>query len=236
MNSRQQAQLERYSPVLQNFSNLNLCTGKGIKGECDECDKECFFTSDQVRYALSKGHQLECKNCKVSIPKGFSLIEATAEYKLLECDKCFNQYHREKDTEYFKCYCMLKKKKTEALLYKALAESLDETFGLSREEMLIDHKTHKADIKLTRDDCVIYIEVDGGSHESRTQKDEDRSQERHFTRNSYEDEFLFRIPDALIQDPVCLDKLVEFILNVDIEYLNCSPIHKITTKHLEEVE
>lgn len=232
MNQRQLNQIARYAPVILNFNRPKPVIG-GMEIQCRNCDAPSEFKNHQLAYALKVDKQLVCKSCEVKVPNCFKHIGD----KFLQCKICKKEYYRENETKYFACYCMLSKKQTEKMLFEALNfDEFDDPRTISREESLLD-MNHNVDIKLTLDNGIIlYIEVEGGSHNSQAQKEKDRFQEEYFLENCKENEFIFRVHDDLINDKYQLERFADYIENLTLEGLNNQPIHRFNKDHFEEVE
>lgn len=231
MNLRHIIQIQRYESIATNFCKP-ICGVGCITYECNGCDEETVFTLGQLRYASNKNSQLKCKLCS-DFKKGFTILEKTDTYHHLECCTCGNKYHRENKTKYFTCYCMLRKKQTEKKLYERLQEMLEEDETLSREELL-PNSCHKTDIKFKLNSGIIlYIEVDGGSHNAKSQKREDRSQEAFFKEQRNDDEYIFRVDDSIIENDTELEQFVVLLEHLREYELGKRAVYRFKPNHFQ---
>lgn len=244
MNKTQTRQYTTFVPVMENnFEFKKFESGTELIFECRKCNHNHVFNTRQLKSYAANGSP-ECCMCSLRTPTGFTIANkdeiVTANkvgvekpsHRILECSDCGLQYHREKSSSYFRCFCTLGNKLAEHELYRLLAQGYSRgrtcnncktevKFLLSREESLLgdEAQPHKVDIKITRKKCCdasiereIYVEVDGQSHYATRQKVLDREQEEFFLENRKETDFLYRIRESYIYNPYILENFFNEIL------------------------
>lgn len=195
MNNRKRAQLQRYTPAFGALEFFTFTKG-GVHLECRDCGEFPIFTTAQVRYALATGKPLRCvctPECRT--PDGFSLLEECKDYRLLSCDNCGAEYHRELRSRYFTCYCAIKTKSAERDVYDFVKSLYPR---VSREEHYPGSR-HKADLKVYVGDFTVYVEIDGGSHNCTVQREDDRRHEESFLEHRSEQDFLLRVRETSME-------------------------------------
>ena len=193
MNNRKRAQLQRYTPAFGALEFFNFTKG-GVHLECRDCGDFPIFSTAQVRYSLATAKPLRCDctpECRT--PDGFTLLEECKDYRLLSCENCGAEYHRELRSRYFSCYCSIKTKSAEREVYNFLKTLFPR---VSREEHYPGPSRHKADLKLRVGDFTVFIEIDGASHNTTVQKEDDRRHEESFLEHRSERDFLLRVRET----------------------------------------
>lgn len=190
-----------FQPIMGNFRYVDDVDG-ACTYKCKECSEETSFKHPALHAAVKKNIIQQCKKCKNNAECPY--VEHPNNVR--ECVECGLYYHMIKCTKYFMCLCNLKTKKDEHELYKALSNA---GFTLSREEYCLDNNNHKVDIYAEYEDRVLWIEIDGGSHNSRLQTQLDQQFNEDFENAGFVDEYLMRINVSAFSTPALLRQLVE---------------------------
>lgn len=213
MNNRKRAQLQRYTPAFGVLEFFTFAKG-GVQLECRDCGEFPTFTTAQVRYALATGKPLRCEcTPECHTPEGFTLVEECKDYRVLSCDSCSAEYHRELRSRYFSCFCGLKIKSAERDVFDFVKSLYPR---VSREEHYPGSR-HKADLKVYVGEYVVYIEIDGASHNNTVQRDHDRRHEESFLEHRSAGDFLLRMRESSMVEPGWGDYLEAYLGGISEE-------------------
>lgn len=207
LNRFQEKRQITFTPIMVNFTLVSDDQPGKVTYNCNECFEDTTFNHAALYAAAKKDIIQVCKNCKTLAERPY--IDRGDNVR--ECVDCCLVYHCRKYTKYFQCLCKLKTKREEKILYRAL---LDAGFILSREEYCIEDNNHKVDICAEYQGRTLWIEVDGGSHNSKAQTQLDRQFEEDFKNADYIDEYLIRVHVNRINNEESLAKIVEDLKKV----------------------
>lgn len=206
-------------------------TPDGIILGCVDCNAVDIFTKQALNYRVRNGIIPPCKNCQMKTPEGFTLV-SNINYPIIKCDDCGLKYHHEKKTTYLKCYCRLKTKKHEHILYKKLVE---DGYIVYREKYFDKSKSsHKTDLVALINGREIWIELDDLNHfyESSLRYKDDCDFTEMFLENRQDNQYQVRLQDTIIGSERCLEKLIKCLKSEDLDHFTMFTTGK--SKNLEK--
>ena len=202
-----QSTIEKYK---SEFTKFNVSSsGCSVVLECKDCKEKQSHTVPTLNRRIWKGYKTECASyqCgKIKVSGNFRNLGC----RNIECNDCGLVYHMEKKVRYFECYCNLRNKQTEHMLYKELING--GFHKLSRESYWNrDLTNHKCDILVHHaSGKYIYIEVDDhASHNAMVIKMKDKMFNKLFKENRLDNEYLIRVVAECLDDPTYIEEIIQ---------------------------
>ena len=191
------------------------------KIECKECNEPNEIRINSLTQMQRNKVDIVCTNCKhlKKVDKflnknAMTFVESYQDKDaLIECSDCALQYYYNGDYfDHYRCYCKLKIKKDEHIIYKHLHDKYP--LACITKEYLY-HDKHKIDIMLMTDDKTFLIEIDDEAHFSDNgSRPTDIHVMNEFLRRNENNVFFVRIPTKAVNSEDTLFILDDFIETV----------------------
>ena len=206
-----QATIQKFTEAFPNFAVA--AEGNQIVLSCNDCQEGQRHLVRVLTRRLSKGFRTQCESaqCKpVHVTGGFTHLG----FRNLCSDACGLTYFLDQQDRYIVCFCAIKTKITERVLFTALNEQGYER--LSRESYWRPELTrHKCDILIHLEHRKVYIEVDDRSHNTTIAREKDAAFNALFLEHRIDSEYLLRVVATELSSPDYLEQIYQAIEDPD---------------------
>ena len=197
--------------------------------ECGKCTLWGYnFRVSNLLMIMRNEEDIVCKGCKLQLKKDKftakndfthrAVIFRGAMSDRLTCNHCQSVYgYTGNFFDGFRCYCQLKIKQDEGIVYRMLREAFPYAV-LYREQPI--YNSHKADILVKLPRKNIYIEIDDHNHFNKPAvKQTDIESTNALIEQFDGDTFLIRIPTTVLKSPSWGNHLTTLVNNIEAEVL-----------------